>query len=270
MTVAFILAASDHGPLIVNRFDRCGSEDRAFGVGHEILHSGAYDRPTVRFVAGLLATRRKYFGDGVVAIDCGANIGVLTLEWARHMTGWGSVIAIEAQERIYYALAGNLALNNCFNARAILAAAADQPGTMTIPRVDYCRPASFGSVEIKQRERTEAIGQALDYVNGGVEVPCITLDQLNLPRVDLIKIDVEGMEFDVLAGADDLLHRCKPILIVEFIKVDKRKLAILLEAMGYTLFEFGINFIAIHRSDQTASHVASDHQQGAESVPAVA
>ena len=47
-------------------------------------------------------------GDGVVAVDGGANIGVHTIEWATAMTGWGSVIAIEPQERIYYALAGTL------------------------------------------------------------------------------------------------------------------------------------------------------------------
>jgi FkbM family methyltransferase len=82
----------------------------------------------VDFAAGLLTLRRQYYGDGVVAIDCGANIGVFTLEWARAMTGWGSVIAVEAQERIYYALAGNIAINNCFNARAVLAAVADKPG----------------------------------------------------------------------------------------------------------------------------------------------
>jgi FkbM family methyltransferase len=51
-----------------------------------------------------------------VAIDCGANIGTHTIEWAKKMTGWGAVIGIEAQERIFYALAGNIAINNCFNA----------------------------------------------------------------------------------------------------------------------------------------------------------
>ena len=50
--------------------------------------------------------RRPHFGDGVVAVDRGADIGVHTLEWARSMTAWGSVIAIEAQECIFYALAG--------------------------------------------------------------------------------------------------------------------------------------------------------------------
>ena len=68
---------------------------------------------------GALHRRRQYFGDGVVLVDCGANIGVHTVECAVEMTGWGSVLAIAAQERLYYALAGNIALNNCFNARAL-------------------------------------------------------------------------------------------------------------------------------------------------------
>ena len=200
--IAFVLAASDHGTMIVNRFDyHMYDENRGFGVGLDILNTAAFDRDGVEFAEGLLALRRRYFGDGVVAIDCGANIGVFTLEWARAMTGWGSVIAIEAQERIYYALAGNIAINNCFNARAILAAVADKPGVMKLPKIDYGRPASFGSVEIKKRQQTEFIGQPIDYSElGAIEIACITLDSLNLTRADLVKIDVEGMEFDVLCG----------------------------------------------------------------------
>jgi FkbM family methyltransferase len=67
-----------------------------------------------------------------VAIDCGANIGVHTTQWARLMTGWGRVVAFEPQERIYYALAGNIAINNCFNVRAIHAAVPSTPGTMRL------------------------------------------------------------------------------------------------------------------------------------------
>jgi FkbM family methyltransferase len=191
--LAFVLAASDHGTMIVNRYDyHFVDQNRGFGVGLDILETAAFDRDGVDFAAGLLTLRRQYYGDGVVAIDCGANIGVFTLEWARAMTGWGSVIAIEAQERIYYALAGNIAVNNCFNARAVLAAAADKPGTMKVPKLDYGRPASFGSVEIKQRERTESIGQPLDYTNAATnEVVCVTLDSFNLPRVDLCAAIVE-------------------------------------------------------------------------------
>jgi FkbM family methyltransferase len=255
--LAFVLAASDHGMMIVNRFDyHFVDQNRGFGVGLDILETAAFDRDGVEFAAGLLNLRRQYYGDGVVAIDCGANLGIFTLEWARAMTGWGSVIAVEAQERIYYALAGNIAINNCFNARAVLAAVADKPGAMKVPKLDYGRPASFGSVEIKQRDTTESIGQQLDYADPTTnEVVCVTLDSFNLPRVDLIKIDVEGMELDVLAGAVNLIRRCAPVLIVEFVKSDKDKLRATLEGNSYGVFEFGMNFVAVHKSDKTINHL---------------
>jgi hypothetical protein len=48
---------------------------------------GAFDARSVEFVAGLLALCRRYFDDGVVAIDCGGNTGSFSVEWARAMTG---------------------------------------------------------------------------------------------------------------------------------------------------------------------------------------
>jgi len=77
-------------------------------VGIQILEHGAFDPAEVDLTRTLLALRRKYSEDGVIALDCGANIGVHTIEWAKQMDGWGSVIAIEPQERVFYALAGKL------------------------------------------------------------------------------------------------------------------------------------------------------------------
>jgi hypothetical protein len=74
------------------------------------------------------------------------------------MNGWREVIAIEAQERVFYALAGNIAINNCFNARALHAAGAAGVGVMNIPSPNYLRPGSFGSLELKPRDGTEFIG----------------------------------------------------------------------------------------------------------------
>src|ERR1700756_1782003 len=104
--LAFVLASSSHGTMIVNRLDyRMLSADVGMGVGLQILEAGAFDPTEVKLAVELLALRRRHYGDGVLAIDCGANIGVHTIEWAIAMTGWGSVLAVEAQERIYYALA---------------------------------------------------------------------------------------------------------------------------------------------------------------------
>jgi FkbM family methyltransferase len=254
--MAFVLAASEHGPLIVNRFDyHAVNERQTIGVGFEILEAGAYAQHDVNSLKALLELRRKYFGDGVFAIDCGANIGVHTIEWARLMTGWGSVLAIEAQERIFYALAGNIALNNCFNAVAMHAAVAAQPGTMPMPRVDYQTPASFGSLELKQKQGTEFIGQAVDYRQNTAQLRCVSLDSLDIKRVDLIKIDVEGMEDEALTGAGGLIAAHRPLLFVEWIKSPKAALRTRLEQWGYAVFELGMNFLAVHSADPSLKHI---------------
>jgi FkbM family methyltransferase len=173
------------------------------------------------------------------------------------MTGWGSVIAIEAQEYIYYALAGNIVINNCFNAKAILAAVAAQNGLMNIPVPDYLTPASFGSLELKKRENSEFIGQKINYNGGNIsEIRTVTLDSLVIQRIDLIKLDIEGMELEALQGAMNLIQRHHPILIVESIKTNEIKLRVLLENLEYEVFKVGINLLAVHKFDNTLAHIA--------------
>jgi FkbM family methyltransferase len=249
-TLGFVLAATEHGAMILNRFDYHRIGTGAYGVGYNLLHAGRYDPIEVRNAVNMLAARRTHFGDGVVAIDCGANIGVHTLEWARSMTGWGSVVAIEAQERIYYALAGNIALNNCFNARAIFAAVAATDGTMRVPTPDYLEPGSFGSLELRQSDRNEFIGQTIDYSGAKLtEIRMLAIDSLGLARLDLIKIDVEGMEIEALEGARQIITRCLPIILVEHLKVGREALVAALIPHGYRLYYRGLNALAIHPTD---------------------
>ena len=257
--IGFVLAASDYGPLIVNRFDyHLRNDGTGYGVGYEIFGTSTYASQEVALVTGLLGVRRQHFGDGVVAIDCGANIGVHTIEWAKTMTGWGAVLAIEAQERIFYALAGNISINNCFNARAMHAAVGAEPGVIRIPTPDYLKPASFGSLELKQRTTNEFIGQTVDYSEASTApVRSITLDSLEMSRVDLLKIDVEGMEIETLAGAETLITSCHPVIIVEWIKSPKEELKNIFNRFNYAHFESGMNLVAIHNSDPTLGHIKS-------------
>jgi FkbM family methyltransferase len=262
--LAFVLASSNHGTMIVNRLDYHMVESQGgFGVGFQILETASFDPSEVRLAVDLLGLRRKHHGDGVVAIDCGANIGVHTIEWAISMTGWGSVLSIEAQERIYYALAGNIAINNCFNAIAVHGAVSSESGILEIPNPNYLVPSSFGSLELRQRNGNEFIGQPIDYENT-VKVRKLRLDEFGLPRVDLIKIDVEGMELEVLEGASEMIDQSRPIMLIEKIKADAGKLRQWLESRGYAVTEAGINFLAIHRSDKTLTEFPQDRPSGAQ------
>ncbi len=248
--IGFVLAATEHGTMILNRFDYHRTPTSTYGVCFQLFGNAVYELFETGHAVRLLAARRTHFGDGVVAIDCGANVGVHTLEWARSMTGWGSVIAIEAQERIFYALAGTIALNNCFNARAILAAVAATDGTMRVPTPDYLEPGSFGSLELRQSETNEFIGQTVDYSAANLtEIRMLAIDSLGLARLDLLKVDVEGMEIEVLEGARQIIGRCLPIILVEHLKVGRAALVEALTPYGYQLYYRGLNALAIHPTD---------------------
>ena len=268
--LAFVLASSDHGTMIVNRLDyRMVDAERGYGVGFQILQTAAFDVAEVKLMVDLLALRRKHFGDGVVAIDCGANIGVHTIEWAKAMTGWGSVLAIEAQERIYYALAGNIAINNCFNAVAVHGAVSSESGILQIPNPNHAVSSSFGSLELRQRNGNEFIGQPIDYQNT-VNVRKLTLDEFSLPRVDLIKLDIEGMELEAIEGASRTIAASRPIMLVEKAKIDAAQLRRALETRGYEVIEAGINVLAVHTSDGTLAEITPEPQLAAQQAPAMA
>jgi hypothetical protein len=142
----FVLLSSNHGTMIVNRNDyHSTGPNSGYGIGYQLFNTSSFDQQEIDFVLALLNKRRINFGDGVVAIDCGANIGAHTIEWGRLMHNWGEVISFEAQERIYYALAGNVAINNCLNVTAKYCAVGSECSSIEIPEPNYLIPASYGS-----------------------------------------------------------------------------------------------------------------------------
>jgi len=242
---AFVLSASDYGPMIVNRFDYNQTQKGTYGVSHQILKTSKYETSELDLIKSLLLARLQQHGNGVVAFDCGANLGAHTLMMAKLMRGWGRVVSIEPQEWIYYALCGNVALNNCFNVTAVWAAVSDKVGEMPVPRLDYTKMASFGSLEIEKRAAgTEAIGQPVDYKNT-YSVATVCIDAFDLPRVDFIKIDVEGMEAKGLAGADKTLAKCKPVVLVEQIKSNRDNLRAFFKARNYSVTDKGTNILCV-------------------------
>ena len=253
----FVLISTNHGTMIINRNDYfMVDQHRAFGVGGQLMNFSCFDQQEIDFALALLESRCSDFGEGVIAIDCGANIGVHTVEWAKLLHDFGHIFSFEAQEKIYYALAGNIALNNCLNVTARLAAVGAENGFISIPELDYTIPSSYGSFELKAIPNHEYIGQSVDYDNPCIRVPILTLDSLDLQRVDFIKIDVEGMELDVLLGAEQIIRRSKPQMIIETKKTNKNKIVSWLEEMDYRIYPMGLNILAIHATDPSSSRMA--------------
>lgn len=243
--IAFVVTSTNQGTLIINRNDyKMVDNNKGFGVGFSLMNTGSYDQIEVDFLKAILIKRREYFGDGVIAVDCGANIGVHTVQWGRLMSTWGHVVSIEAQEKVYYALCGNIAINNCFNVTAKNFAVGAENGSLIIPEPNYFQPASFGSLELKDHPEKEDIGQK---ITNKKQIGMVTIDSIGLQRCDLIKIDVERMEAEVLAGAWNVIDKFHPVLFIEVAKCDN--LNVVLKQHGYQIYELGANLLAVHESD---------------------
>jgi FkbM family methyltransferase len=228
-----VLVSTAQGTLITNRND--------LGVSWQLASRGAYDPDEVE----LLRQVALASGLGAVVLDIGANIGVHSISIGESLWPHGCVYAFEAQRLLYYALAGNIALASLDNVFAFHRAVGGNPGRIPIPNFDYAAPLSFRSVEFGPRQ-TEDIGQSRRDPGSRPDfVEVVTVDSLELSRVDLAKIDVEGMELEVIAGATQTIERLRPVLFVEFLKCDRHALANRLWGWDYQLYRCTGNLFAI-------------------------
>ena len=161
---------------------------------------------------------------GMIAVDVGANIGCHTLLMARLVGAEGAVIAFEPQRVVYQNLCANISLNALTNVYAINSAVGALAGSAAIAEIDYAARGNFGGVSLS------------DTANGE-RVQVAVIDALPLENCHLIKIDVEGMEHDVLLGAVETIAQHRPALYIENDRQDKSpELIAHLLAAGYRPF----------------------------------
>ena len=139
---------------------------------------------------------------GDCVIEGGANIGSHTIHLAQLVGDEGVVYAFEPQRLVFQLLAGNIAINGLTNVYCEHKALSDNFGTIKVPVLDNTKVHNWGGV-------------SLEHTTQGEDVEVITLDSLNLQRCDFIKLDVEGMELNVLKGARELIRKFQPIIYAE-------------------------------------------------------
>ena len=205
-----VLVETKHGPFLCNRND--------LYIGRSLQLYGEVNEYEVQLLKLLCP-------EGGTMLDIGANIGSHTVPLARHVGPKGWVYAVEPQRVIFQTLCANVALNSLTNVDCVWAAVAEAQGTIRIPDIDYTRESNFGAVEVS----TFGVGRPVNQ---------ITLDDFaGLPRVDVVKVDVEGMEQRVLSGGNRFFQRFRPVLYVENDRVEKsRALIEHLWSLDYRLF----------------------------------
>lgn len=166
------------------------------GVELALFSNGTYEEGTVDQL-------KKLLQPGNTFLDIGANIGWMSLVGSKAVGANGKVFAIEANPNTLPILQHNLALNNATNVEVFGIAVSDQPGEALL----------FENWNVNRG------GASLLSQDGeqGIEVKVETLDRLFAPETSLhvVKIDVEGLEPQVITGGREWFSTQKPVFIFE-------------------------------------------------------
>ncbi len=155
-----------------------------------------------------------------VVLDIGANVGNHTLYLAS--VSQAKVLAFEPNRHLADAIRRSVQLNGLED-------------TVSVSNLGLGKVPGCGHFE---RDIPENLGmQRLEVGDGGIEIA--RLDDQNIPSpVKIIKIDVEGMELDVLEGGRNLILRDRPLLYIESAtEADYRQISTYLAELGYGYWE---------------------------------
>ena len=169
---------------------------RKYRLESELLYRGAFDEKSLLYFMRLLRA-------GDVCLDVGANVGALSLSMSHRVGQNGRVIAFEPGPLLFERLERNLDLSGAHNVEAHQIGLSNKRGKL------------FWSLE----EGDNAGNAMLSSSGGDTVVEVQRLDDCDfisgLQRIDFVKIDVEGMELEVIEGGISAIKRHHPMMLVE-------------------------------------------------------
>jgi FkbM family methyltransferase len=145
-----------------------------------------------------------------VAMDIGANCGMYTIPLAKMLGSNGRVIAIEAEKNNAKLLRENVSLNNLKNVSVIEKGCFSKKGEMSF-YIDNYGTGGHSLLEIENARKEIIQTDTIDNI----------LKDLGIEHVDLIKIDVEGVEIEAFKGAKNILNKSHPRIIFEAMTPEK-------------------------------------------------
>lgn len=158
--------------------------------GRTLILEGAYE-------PGMTACLRRHLSCGMTFVDLGANEGYFSVIASRLVGSAGKVVAVEPQPGLQPVLAKNFELNHCANVRIVPVAVGDRRGRLPLYLYPRINP---GAASLWRPTKYRLPTVMVDVV------PLATVfEAAGIRRCDLLKIDVEGGEYEVLLGAAPLL-----------------------------------------------------------------
>jgi FkbM family methyltransferase len=196
-------------------------------VSRKILETGVWEPESIQAVA-------EHLSPSATFIDVGAHIGYYSLRAATMVGSNGHVISIEPNPQTVPKLRGNIEASNAGMASVWPVACAASESTLQL----YAAPESNTGESSLSKENASQEGAAPIAYSVQARPLDAIVREAKLDRVDVIKIDVEGAEFEVLKGAARTLDDFRPVLIVELVENQ-------LKAMGSSIDEV-TRFLSSH------------------------
>lgn len=175
------------------------------GIDLTIYLTGAFERDTLRALEARVV-------EGAVVLDVGANVGAHTLHLARLVGDKGRVIAFEPTDYAVAKLRANLRANPTLESRVevhqvFLVAAEDTAMVSAL--------ASSWPVDGTPPDDAQMCSRSMSVTGAAARTLDSMMAAAGDPEVTLIKMDVDGHELEVLEGAQSLLARRRPIIVME-------------------------------------------------------
>lgn len=179
-----------------------------------------------RYEPDMTAAIQKLCRPGFTVLDIGANIGAHALRLAKIVGESGRVYAFEPTDYAYRKLGKNISLNLFKNITPIQIALSDKNLLRQCINFRSSWPTKGKPVE---QESIVDFTKLDDWCK-----------KENVEHVDLIKLDVDGNEYSVIAGAESLLTRHRPLILMEVwgpnFSDHSKNPFVLLNKLGYRFF----------------------------------
>ena len=160
--------------------------------------------------------------------------------FARSVGNVGKVIAFEPNPENCVKLQENVTLNNLYNVRIMKIGLGDKEETKTLAVRGYESATGSMKEEAKSRILKEWYSKCFQVKVYPLDV---YIEENNLPKPDFVKIDVEGVEYNVLLGMKNTISKYNPSLFIEIHGVDVKskienvqKIVEFLDLYGYSIY----------------------------------
>lgn len=176
----------------------------------------------------------KFIKKGDYVFDIGSNIGAFTVPFLKKIGKSGKVFSFEPQKEIYEILKMNVEKNKEYNIELFRSGVGLEKTTIDLTFINYNVVDNFGGVSLVQNKDNPFFPDKSDAKQ---KISITNLDKfLHLKKCNFVKIDVEGMELDVLNGGKLFINKFRPIMWIENQRVFPNRLNKLLLKSGYALY----------------------------------